>query len=210
MKQGSVVWAAALMAGWAVSSFGYAPPTDEQIERILADHTVLNTVVQGATPAQTAETLVMTIAEVEGLRIPASSKQQTAALLYVRGLLLSGENAPVMVNSLAGQVGKDLLPVLAAASAVAVGSTEGPVFTPLVAAAGAESAQAVTLAASNPESVLGADTIALIQQLVIELRGTAAPVIPPPATAPMNVVPPIVPQGLGAPQPPVATTYSNQ
>lgn len=210
MKKVSAILSVALVCGWTVPAFAYAPPTDEQIERILADHTVLNTVVQGATPAQTAETIVMTIAEVEGLRIPASSKQQTAALLYVRGLLLSGENAPVMVNSLAGQVGKDLLPVLAAATAVAVGSNEGPVFTPLVSAAGADGGQAVSFAATNPESVLGADLVAMIQQLVIEMRGTAAPVIPPPATAPMNVVPPIVPQGLGAPQPPVATTYVNQ
>ncbi len=208
MKRISAVISLAMVSAWAVSSFAYAPPTSEQIEQVLADQTVLNTLVQGATPAQTAETIVMTIAEIEGLTLPAASKQQTAALLYVRGLLLSGENAPAMVESLAGQVGKDLLPVLAAAGAVAVGNAEGPVFTPLVSAAGPESGPAVSAAAADPVSVLGADLVALIQQLVIELRGAAAPVIPPPATAPMNVVPPIVPQDQGAP--PVARTYVNQ
>ncbi|HMP77606.1 MAG TPA: hypothetical protein PKE12_15025 [Kiritimatiellia bacterium] len=199
--------AAFIAAGMLVPSFGYVPPTDAQIERILADHSQLNAALQGATPAQAAQTVVMTLAELESSSLPAASKQQTAALLYVRALLLSGENAPQMVESLAGQLGSDLIPVLAASTAVAVGSNEGPVFASLQKVGG----DAVAAAAANPGSVLGDDLIGMIQQLVIELRGVAAPVIPPPATAPMTLVPPIVPRGAGAPTPPpVASTYVNQ
>lgn len=202
-------WFAAIVTMALLSpAFGYVPPTDDQIERILADHSQLNAVLIGASPAQAAETVVRALAELEASTIPASSKQQNAALLYVRALLLSGENAPAMVGNLADQIGKELLPVLAAATAVAVGASDGPVFASLQKAAGSANLGG---AAADPVSVLGEDLVSLIQQLVIDMRGVAAPVIPPPPTAPMTLVPPIVPRGAGAPTPPpVASTYVNQ
>lgn len=195
------------VAGVTTSALAYVTPTDEQIEAILADHGQLNAALQGASPAQAAETVVRTLAELESSMLPASSKQQNAALLYVRALLLSGDNAPALAESLAGQVDQNLLAIFAASTAIAVGSSEGPVFDSLQKAAG-EQASAVAGAAADPISTLGPDLVAMIQQLVIELRGVAAPVIPPPATAPLSLIPPIVPRGAGAP--PVASTYVNQ
>jgi hypothetical protein len=189
-------------------AFAYVPPTDDQIERILADHSEMNALLVGASPAQAAETVVRALAELEASTIPAASKQQNTVLLYVRALLLSGENAPEMVGNLAGQIGSDLLTVLAAATAVAVGASDGPVFAALQNAAGATD---LSGAAADPVSVLGEDLVALIQQLVIDLRGVAAPVIPPPPTAAMTLVPPIVPRGEGGlTPPPVASAYANQ
>lgn len=197
-----------LTAALSAPAFGYVPPTDDQIERILADHSQLNPLLVGASPAQAAETVVRTLAELESSTIPAASKQQNAALIYVRALLLAGENAPAMVGNLADQIGKDLLPTFAAATAIAVGASDGPVFASLQKAAGDVNLGG---AISDPVSVLGEDLVALIQQLVIDLRGVAAPVIPPPPTAPMQLVPPIVPRGAGSPTPPpVASTYVNQ
>jgi hypothetical protein len=150
------------------------------------------------------------LAELKSSSLPLSGQKQTAALIYTRALLLSGEDAPKMVASLAGQVDKELLPVFAAATSLAVGVSEGPVFNSLSEAAGADGAKGIGSAASDPSSVMDADSIMLVQALVIELRGVAAPVIPPPATSPMNLVPPIVPEGRTASQPPVANVYENQ
>lgn len=207
MKKFSLVMAVLFSAGMATSALAYVAPTDAQIEGILANHSEMNEALKGASPAQAAETVVRTLAELESSTIPESSKQQTAALLYVRALLLSGENAPQFAQSLSGQVEKSLLPVFAASTAIAVGSGEGPVFAALVGSAGDEGSN-VAGAAADPLSTLGPDLVAMIQQLVIELRGVAAPVIPPPATAPLSLVPPIVPQGNAAP--PVAESYVNQ
>lgn len=207
MKTIALIGAVVLAASVATSALAYVTPTDAQIEAILADHGQLNAALQGASPAQAAETVVRTLAELVSSPLPASSKQQNAALLYVRALLLSGENAPSLVESLAGQVDKELLSVFAASTAIAVGSNEGPVFASLLKAAGDQSG-AVAGAAADPLSALGPDLVAMIQQLVIELRGVAAPVIPPPATAPLSLIPPIVPRGPTAP--PVASTYVNQ
>lgn len=198
---------ALLSLGVVTSAMAYVTPTEDQIDRILADHSQLNAALQGASPAQAAETVSRALAEINSSTVPPASKQQTAALLYVRALLLSGENAPDMAGALAGLVEKDFLPTMAAATAVAVGSAEGPVSSSIQQTGGSGLASA----ANDPASVLGPDLIALIQQLVIELRGVAAPVIPPPATAPLSLIPPIVPRGAGAPTPPpVASTYVNQ
>ncbi len=213
MKKVSLVLAAMLTAGLAASTFAYEAPTDAQIESILANHSVLNEVLSGASPAQAAETVVRTLSELEASTIPASSKEQTAALIYTRALLMSGENAPQFVQALAEQVDKGLLPIFAASTAIAVGNSEGPVFTALSGAAGSEGGQ-VSSAASDPSAALGPELTMMIQQLIIELRGVAAPVIPPPATAPMGLVPPIVVENQGGGQPsstpPVARRYVNQ
>lgn len=211
MKTISYLLAGMLTVSLGATAWAYVPPTDAQIESILANHSAMNEILKGASAAESAQTVVRTLVELESSTIPTESKEQTAALLYVRALLLSGENTPQFVQSLAGQVDQGLLATFAAASAIAVGGNEGPVFSALVGAAGSEGGN-VAAAASNPESALGPDLVSMIQALVIELRGVAAPVIPPPATAPMMLVPPIVPQGVGGAlqSPPVATGYVNQ
>lgn len=78
------------------------------------------------------------------------------------------------------------------------------------AGAGSDAAKSVAAAAVDPASVLGADTVALVQQLVIELRGVAASVVPPPSTAPLNLVLPVVPRNVQQPAPPTATQYTGQ
>lgn len=209
MKKISVLLALFIAVALGMPALAYDTPTDAQIQSILANHSELDAALNGASPAQAAETVMRALVELESSTIPAASKEQTAALLYTRALLLTGENAPQFAQSLASQVDPGLLSVFAASTAIAVGGGEGPVFQALVAPAGSEGSS-VAAAAADPVSVLGVDSVAQIQQLVIEMRGVAAPVIPPPATAPMNLVPPIVPQGLGAGQPPVATGYVNQ
>lgn len=188
-------------------------PTDSQIATVLADHTQLVPLVQGASPSQLASVISRALAQVDASTLPVASKEQVSALIFTRGLLLSGESSQQMVSSLAGQVNPNVLPVLAASTAVAVGNTEGVVMDALINAAGAgtEAAAAVAVAAQDPTTALSADSLALVQQLVIEMRGVAAPIIPPPATAPYNLVPPVVPQGEGIPTPPpVAGTYTGQ
>jgi hypothetical protein len=201
-----------LMGALTGSSMAYTPPTDDQIAGVLADHSQLNVLLQGANPDQAAAVVAQALAKLDQANLPAGSKSQTAALLYTRALLLSGESAPQMAGSLASKVKPEVLPVLSAATAIAVGSSEGSVFAAIAKAAGSNAAvvDAIAAAAANPASALGEDSVALVQQLVIELRGVAAPVIPPPATAPMNLVPPIVPQGTQTPAPPVADAYANQ
>lgn len=201
-----------LMGTLAVPAMAYTPPTDDQIAGVLADHSQLNALLEGATPDQAASVVAQALAKLDQSTLPAGGKSQTAALLYARALLLSGESAPQFAGSLAGQVKAELLPVLAAATAIAVGSSDGPVVTALAKAAGsnAAAAEAIMAAANDPVSALGEDSVALVQQLVIELRGVAAPVIPPPATAAMNLVPPIVPRGQVVQTPPVADPYANQ
>lgn len=205
---------AALMIGSSVMPvLAWDAPTDTQLATVLADHNQLAPLVQGASPSQLASVISRALAQVDASALPADGKSQVVALLYTRGLLLSGESAPQMVSSLAGQVNANVLPVLAASTAVAVGNTEGVVMDALINAAGAgtEAAAAVAVAAQDPASALSSDSLALVQQLVIEMRGVAAPVIPPPATAPFNLVPPVVPQGEGVPPPPpVAGTYAGQ
>lgn len=196
-------------------AMAYTPPTDDQIAGVLADHSQLNTLLQGASPEQAASVVAKALAKLDQASLPPGSKSQTAALLYTRALLLSGESAPQMAGSLASQVKAELLPVLAAATAIAVGSGDGAVIAAIGKAAGSNAAavDAIADAAANPSGALGEDTVALVQQLVIELRGVAAPVIPPPATAAMNLVPPIVPQNQNTPPPPappVADEYENQ
>lgn len=211
MKKSVWVVTMMLVGLLAAPAMAWVAPTDDQIAGVLADHTQLNTLVQGANPNQIATVVSRVIAQVNASSLPEASKSQVVALIYTRGFLLAGEGAPQMVDSLAGQVDAKVLPVLAAATAVAVGNTEGAVVDTLVQAAGAGTAagQAVAEAAQDPASALSADSLALVQQLVIELRGVAAPVIPPPATAALNLVPPIVPLGVTQP-PPVADTYINQ
>ncbi|MCZ7590860.1 MAG: hypothetical protein M5U15_01335 [Kiritimatiellae bacterium] len=210
MKRLSVLLALLIAVAVGMPAMAYETPTDAQIQGILANHSELDAALNGASPAQAAETVMRALVELESSTIPSASKEQTAALLYTRALLLTGENAPQFAQSLASQVDPGLLPVFAASTAIAVGGGEGPVFQALVAPAGSEGSS-VAAAAADPVSVLGVDSVAQIQQLVIEMRGVAAPVIPPPATAPMNLVPPIVPEGLRAGgQPPVATGYVNQ
>ncbi len=209
MKTTSFVLAGLLAVGLASSGFAYERPTDAQIEGILANHSALNEVLNGASPAQAAETVVRTLSELEASTIPQSSKEQTAALIYTRALLVSGENAPQFVQALAEQVDKGLLSIFAASTAIAVGSSEGPVFSALSGAAGSDGGQ-VSSAAGDPAAALGPELTMMIQQLVIELRGVAAPVIPPPATAPMGLVPPIVVENQRVGTPPVASGYVNQ
>ena len=213
MKMTSVF--AALVAAAVVSpAMAFTPPSDEQITAVLADHTQLNALIADASPAEAASVVSRAFAGLEESVVPPASRDQAAALLYTRALLLSGENAPAMVQSLAGQINQEVVPVIASATAIAVGSTEGPVFSAMTAAVGADSPAAANIgpAAANPVGVLGEDNVALVQQLVIELRGVAAPVIPPPQTAPRNIVPPLVPVGEGAatPPPPPAPLYVNQ
>lgn len=210
MKKMVAVVALLLVGSMLSPAMAWVAPTDDQIAGVLADHTQLNTLVQGANPNQIATVISRALAQVNASALPEASKAQVVALIYTRGFLLAGEGAPQMVDSLVGQVDAKVLPVLAAATAVAVGNTEGQVINTLVQAADAGSAagQSVAEAAQDPASALTADSLALVQQLVIELRGVAAPVIPPPATAALNLVPPIVPQGLT--QPPVADPYVNQ
>lgn len=213
MKTSSWLLSVLMTGAMAVSALAFVPPTDDQIGGVLADHSQLNALLVDANPEQIASVVGRALNDINSATLSAASKSQTAALLYTRALLLSGEKAPQMVAGLAGQIDAKLLPVIAASTAIAMGSSEGPVFTALVDAAGAGAAGAITAAAADPSTVMDADSIALVQQLVIELRGVAAPVIPPPSTAPMNLVPPIVPQNTTAPTPPappVADTYQNQ
>lgn len=212
MKKSSLLIALMMTAAAMVPAMGYVPPSEDQIAQVLANHAQLNPLIQGASPSEAASVVSRALAGVENSTAPAAGKTQAAALLYTRALLLSGENAPAMVKALAAQIDQKLVPPIAAATAIAVGGAQGPVFDALVQAVGAgtDAAKGVAAAAADPASVLGAETVALVQQLVIELRGVAAPVIPPPATAPMNLIPPIVPRGTTAPQPPVADTYENQ
>lgn len=210
MKKSSLIVALLMTAAAILPALGYVPPSDDQIAQILANHAQLNPAIQGASPSEAASVVSRALAGVANSTAPAAAKTQASALLYTRALLLSGENAPQMVRDLAGQIDQKLIPALAAATAIAVGGAQGPVFDALVQAVGAgtDAAKSVAAAAADPASVLGAESVALVQQLVIELRGVAAPVIPPPATAPMNLVPPIVPRGVTTP--PVADTYENQ
>lgn len=213
MKKTTCLMAVLLSAALAMPALAFAPPTEDQVAQVLADHSKLNPLVTGVAPQDAASVVATVINSVQGSTLPSASKAQTSALLYTRALLLSGANAPDMVASLAGQIDQKLIPAIAAATAIAVGGTEGPVIAALSQAAGAGGAGAVASAAADPASVLGADGVSLVQQLVIELRGVAAPVIPPPATSPMNLVPPIVPRNQQAttpPPPPVADTYLNQ
>lgn len=211
MKKITVMMALLAAVALGMPALAYEAPTDAQIQNILANHSEMDAILNGASPAQAAETVMRTLVELESSTIPSASKQQTAALLYTRALLLMGENAPAFAQSLASQVDPSLLAPFAASTAIAVGGGEGPVFESLVAPAGSE-ASSVAAAAADPVAALGVDGVSQIQQLVIEMRGVAAPVIPPPATAPMNLVPPIVPEGRGGPgaPPPVATGYVNQ
>ena len=202
-----------LLAGLVVMTSArgaFTAPGADQISAIVADHSLLNAVIQDANAGQIAGVVGQALNKVNSGAGVLSSKSQQTALLYTRALLLSGENAGEMVSELIGQVDPSQLPVIAAATAIAMGSSEGPLFTSLGKAAGAGS-DAVMAAAVDPASVLDEESMALVQQLVIELRGVAAAVIPPPATAPMNLVPPIVPQSPeGTAPPPVAPPYVNQ
>ena len=191
----------------------YTPPTDDQIAQVVANHTQLNTLIQGANAEESAAVVARAIASVQSSTLTPAGKTQATALLHTRALLLSGENAPKMEAALAGQVDKSVvLPVAAASTAIAVGSTEGPVMASITQAAGpgTDAAKSVTAAAVDPASVLGADTVALVQQLVIELRGVAAAVVPPPATSPANLVMPVVPRNVQQTAPPTATQYTGQ
>lgn len=202
-----------LAAALALPAFSYTPPTDDQIAQVVANHTQLNTLIQGASPEEAAVVVARAIASVQSSTLSPAGKTQATALLHTRALLLSGENAPKMETALAGQVDKSVvLPVAAASTAIAVGSTEGPVMASITQAAGAgsDAAKSVAAAAVDPASVLGADTVALVQQLVIELRGVAASVVPPPSTAPLNLVLPVVPRNVQQPTPPTATQYTGQ
>lgn len=218
MKRTTWMLAVFMIGASVMPVLAWDAPTDTQLATVLADHSQLNALVQGASPSQLASVLSRALAQVDASALSAEGKSQVSALLYTRGLLLSGESAPQMVSSLAGQVNPNVLPVLAASTAVAVGNTEGVVMDALINAAGAgtEAAAGVAVAAQDPASTLSGDSLALVQQLVIEMRGVAAPVIPPPATAPYNLVPPVVPRGEELPgedipqPPPVAETYSGQ
>ena len=201
--------AVVLAGALALPALSYTPPTDEQVAQVVANHSQLATVIQGASPEESAAVVARAIAAVQASTLTTEGKAQATALLHTRALLLSGENAAKMESSLAGKLDKSLLPVIAASTAIAVGNTEGPVMTAITQAAG-PSAQGVNAAAVDPAAVLGADSVALVQQLVIELRGVAAAVVPPPATAPANLIPPIVPESVRTPTPPAAPSYTGQ
>lgn len=201
---------ALMVAGGISSSMAYDMPTDDQIAQVVANHAELNNLLVGASPEEAAAVVSKAIENVKGSTLPLASQQQAAAMLYTRGLLLSGENAPAFAGSLAGKLDQTLVPPIIAATAIAVGNTEGPVFNAIAQAVPGVDVAAI---AADPISVLGADNVALVQALVIEVRGVAAPVIPPPATAPMNLVPPIVPEGDGGgtpAAPPVGSSYQSQ
>lgn len=211
-----LLFAMLLTGAVAGSALSFTVPTDDQIAQIVADQTQLNAAIQGASPTETASVVGRAIANVQASSLTGEGKTQAIALLHTRALLLSGEKAAQMESSLAGQVDKTIvLPVAAASTAIAVGSTEGPVMTSITTAAGTgtPTANSVAAAAVDPVAVLGADTVALVQQLVIELRGVAAAVVPPPATAPAPLVPPVVPVGAQTPAPtppPPAPGYTGQ
>ncbi len=204
MKKWMSVLAVGMLCAVSLSAFAYTAPTDEQVAAVLVDHTLLAPLLADANPEEMAETMGKLLNGLDA----SGDEGQNAALLYTRALLLSGEKAPAMVSDLVGKVSVDLVPVLAAATAVAVGGAEGPVFESLSTGMDSAVVSLVQAAAQDPYASLGEDTVAMLQQLVIELRGVAAAVIPPPATAPMNLVPPLVPENQGAP--PVPGTYNNQ
>ena len=211
MKVTSGLIAVVLAGSLALPAMGYVPPNDDLIAGVLADHTQMNEMLTDANPDQIAEVVGQALSQVGATTLATSDKNQTAALLYTRALLLSGEKAPQMAGKLMAKIDPALIPVLAASTAIAVGSAVGPVFDAMAAAAGTQGSKALLDAAADPASVLDEESISLVQQLVIELRGVAAPVIPPPATSPMNLVPPIVPKNVTTPgTPPVGTTYGNQ
>ncbi len=161
----------------------------------MADHTQLNTLLQGANPEQAAAVVARAIKSVQASTLAPPAKVQATALIHSRALLLSGENAPKMVGALAGQVDKSLLPVIAAATAISVGTTEGPVITAITQAAGTgtETAAGVAAAVVDPTTVLSPDSVTLVQAQAIEMRGVAAAVVPPPGASPANLIPPVVP-----------------
>lgn len=214
MKRLVALMSAVVLSVGLNSALAWTAPSDDQIAAVLADHSQLDVLIAGANPNQVATVLSRSLAQVDASSLSADGKAQISALIYTRAFLLSGENAPQMVSSAASQMDDKVVPALAAATAVAMGSNSGPVFDSLVqAAGGAGSAggNAVVAAAQDPTTALSGDSLALVQQLVIELRGVAAAVIPPPSTAPLKLVPPIVPQGTTqASPPPVASTYSGQ
>ena len=195
-----------VLIGWSMATTVVsAAPTAEQIAGAAANHQELDALITGLTPDEAASVVASVLKEIQASGV--GDQSQAVALLYTRALLLSGENAPQLAAALSGQVPSTQLPVLAAATAVAVGSAEGPVFSALF---GSSAGEAIGAAAADPLSVLGEDGLAAVQQLVIELRGVAAAVIAPPATAPMNLVPPIVPENEGTPAPPAAVPYGGQ
>ncbi len=214
MKKLIVLMTAMVLSVGLTPAMAWTAPSDDQIAAVLADHTQLDLLIQDANPNQIATVLSRSLAQVEASSLPADSKSQISALIYTRAFLLSGESAPQMVSSAASQLDDKVVPALAAATAVAMGSSSGPVFDSLTQAAGGAGTaggNAVAAAAQDPTTALSGDSLALVQQLVIELRGVAAAVIPPPATAPLKLVPPVIPVGTTqtAP-PPVASTYSGQ
>ena len=188
----------------------YTTPTADQIAQVAADHTKLNALLQGASADEAAMVVVQAINSVQASTLTPAAKAQATSLLHTRGLLLSGETAPRMVSTMLGKLDKALVPVIAASTAIAVGGTEGPVIGAIKQASGPANADVVATALADPVSVLGADNVAVVQAQVIEMRGVAAAVIPPPATAPLNLVPPVVPEGAAAATPPAAATYTGQ
>jgi hypothetical protein len=211
MKKVMQMLAVLVTVATVIPAMGYEPLTDNQIAGILADHAQMNVVLTDANSDQIADVLARSLNQVGSSTLSDAGKSQTSALLYTRALLLSGEKAPQMVAALKGRIDVKLVPVLAASTAIAMGSSEGPVFDSLAMVADSTGVAALGDAAADPASVMTEDSVALIQQLVIEMRGVAAAVIPPPATAGMNLVPPHVVDAVTTPTPPpVADSYINQ
>jgi len=171
MKRIPLILVAATVAlGVTVAAMAdFTPPTDAQIEGLLADTTQLESLIKDATPAQIADVVLKAIAKAEAsTELTDAQKKQVIVLLSARATVLSGPSAPEVIALVAKDCSATALPVVVAAAAVASGKQSDSIVNAVVAALGADSPEATVArnAARDPGGTLGTALMQLIRQIV--------------------------------------------
>lgn len=168
---------------------GFAPPTDAEIDGLLADPASLSAMLEGATGPQAADVLLAAIEKIDGLELTADEKKQAIATLVALAVNTPGLDVTAMMASLAKKVSTVWLPTVVAA-AVLVSDNAQAIIDAVVQALGrdTDAAAAALAAAREPEIVLGVP----LKQFLLSMFPTAGRT------------------GSAVPLPPIAPKYEGQ
>ncbi len=168
MKSTSLFLAAAMItATVACAVADFTPPTDDQLDGLLADPGSLKTICESATPAQIADVVVKAIAKTDASNLPQRKKKQVVAVLTAKAVLLGGEQAPAVVAGIVAGVNPLWIPIVVASATVSAGEISDSVLAAVLEQLGADSpaAPGATAAHDNPASVLGNALYGLVAQI---------------------------------------------
>ena len=174
-----------LFALTLAASAAFKPPTPQQIQALVTNQVYIAELIKGATATQAVEVLVKAVEAVSNAGLADDQKTIRVAILTAIVFRSFAPQAVMMAEMLVPLVSVNVLPVMAAATAVVMGSGASPVTEAFASQLDSGDAALVRSAGVHPETILPADLILTLGVQVSHAtppggrEPTALPLAPP-------------------------------